>query len=87
MNLDECKDQIAKEYSFYVKIRGSKAVDDLCELYATSKVDDYKSRLREEVQKRIDELENDENEFSDEEVFFALRECKKFLELIDTILP
>lgn len=38
--------------------------------------------LRREQYTPLDELE-----FSDEEVFFAVRECKSFLELIDTIKP
>lgn len=50
-------------------------------------VEDYKKSLREAIEKRIKELESDEAEFSDEEVFFALRECKTFLELLYTVTP
>lgn len=50
-------------------------------------LDIFKASLRNEIEERIEELENDESEFSDEEVFFALRENRAFLTLLDTCIP
>jgi len=58
--------------------------DESAELYATSKVDDYKSRLRDEVEKAIKELEEMElTEFGNG----RKRELMTILELIDSLRP
>ena len=50
-------------------------------------ISDYRASLREAIEKEITTLEVDEDEFSDEEVHFAMSTLRKVLQLLDTVTP
>lgn len=103
MTLQEAKDKFAVQqgfkdwndynvFMFHTHVTAAKrqlAVDGAIELYATSKVSDFKSSLRKRIEERLAELDQKPtlSGYGESRLVGQEDECKKFLELIETTLP